>query len=435
MTLFFKNCKVLPMTAAAGEPYWFEGYVGVEGRRIALATADAAAAEAWRAAHADVREIDGRGGILMPGLVDTHCHMAMTLQRSYADDMALMEWLNDHIWPFEARQSDDDIRVGALLGAAEMLLGGVTSVVDMYWSEAAVFDAVDQAGMRALLCASYLDTRLEAFDRDLPALVEKCAGSTRIRAGLAPHAAYTCSTENLLRGREVCRRYDIPLTTHVAETLDEVRIIRERYGATPVAYLDSLGLLDERLIAAHCVHLTDADRRILRERGVHVAHCPTSNMKIASGIAPVEQLRVEGVGCTVATDGPSSNNDLDMWEEMRCASFLQKVATMNPCAVPAYELLRMATVNGAAAIGHAGELGVVEEGALADLVLLATDRPHFHPQHDVVANVAYCAKASDVDTVVVDGRVTVEGGRLLTVDLPALYERAEAAVRRIVGGM
>ena len=173
MTLFFRNCKVLPMTAAAGEPNCFDGYVGVEGRRIALVTADAAAAEAWRAAHAGAREIDGRGGILMPGLVNTHCHMAMTLQRSYADDMALMEWLNDHIWPFEARQTDDDIRVGALLGAAEMLLGGVTSVVDMYWSEAAVFDAVDRAGMRALLCASYLDTRLEAFESDLPALVAR----------------------------------------------------------------------------------------------------------------------------------------------------------------------------------------------------------------------------------------------------------------------
>lgn len=233
MTLFFRNCKVLPMTAAAGEPNCFDGYVGVEGRRIALVTADAAAAEAWRAAHAGAREIDGRGGILMPGLVNTHCHMAMTLQRSYADDMALMEWLNDHIWPFEARQTDDDIRVGALLGAAEMLLGGVTSVVDMYWSEAAVFDAVDRAGMRALLCASYLDTRLEAFESDLPALVEKCEGSSRIRAGLAPHAAYTCSAENLRRGMEACRRYGIPMTTHIAETLDEVRMIRERYGATP----------------------------------------------------------------------------------------------------------------------------------------------------------------------------------------------------------
>ena len=177
MTLFFRNCKVLPMTAAAGEPNCFDGYVGVEGRRIALVTADAAAAEAWRAAHAGAREIDGRGGILMPGLVNTHCHMAMTLQRSYADDMALMEWLNDHIWPFEARQTDDDIRVGALLGAAEMLLGGVTSVVDMYWSEAAVFDAVDRAGMRALLCASYLDTRLEAFESDQPPHREKCEGS------------------------------------------------------------------------------------------------------------------------------------------------------------------------------------------------------------------------------------------------------------------
>ncbi|MFQ9760990.1 MAG: amidohydrolase family protein [Alistipes communis] len=181
------------------------------------------------------------------------------------------------------------------------------------------------------------------------------------------------------------------------------------------------------------MHLTDGDRRILRERGVHVAHCPTSNMKIASGVAPIERLRTEGVNCTVGTDGPSSNNDLDMWEEMRNASFLQKVTTMDPCAVPAYELLRMATVCGAAAIGHAGELGVVKEGALADLVLLSTQRPYYHPQHDVVANVAYCAKAADVDTVVVDGEVVVDGGRLSTVDLPSLYARAGAAVRRIAG--
>lgn len=432
MTLLFRNCTVLPMTAPPGGANCFAGYVGVEGRRIALVTESVEAADAWCAARREVRVIDGRGGILLPGLVNTHCHMAMTLQRSYADDLALMEWLNEYIWPFESRQTDDDIRTGALLGAAEMLLGGVTSVVDMYWSESAIFDAVDRAGMRALLCSSYLDSRLEAFDRDLPALREKCSSSTRIRAGLAPHAAYTCSAENLRRGAELCRRCDLPLTVHVAETLDEQRMIRERCGMTPVEYLDSLGVLDDRTIAAHCVHLTDGDRRILRERGVHVAHCPTSNMKIASGVAPVERLRLEGVNCTVATDGPSSNNDLDMWEEMRNASFLQKVSTMDPCAVPAYELLRMATVGGAAAIGHAGELGVVREGALADLVLLDTSKPHFHPRHDVVANVAYCAKASDVDTVVVDGEIRVERGRLCGIDPAGLYADAESAVRRIL---
>mgnify|MGYP000014013976 CR=1 FL=1 len=433
MAILFSNATVLPMTAVGNAPRTFAGWVGVDGNRIALVTESETAAAEFRAAHPGLREFDCRGKLVMPGLVNTHGHAAMTLQRSLADDIALMEWLHDYIWPFEARQTADDVALGMTLGVVEMLLGGVTSVVDMYWSEAAVFDAVDRAGMRALLCASYLDTRLEAFESDLPALVEKCEGSSRIRAGLAPHAAYTCSAENLRRGMEACRRYGIPMTTHIAETLDEVRMIRERYGATPVEYLDSLGVLDGGLIAAHCVHLTDGDRRILRERGVHVAHCPTSNMKIASGVAPIERLRTEGVNCTVGTDGPSSNNDLDMWEEMRNASFLQKVTTMDPCAVPAYELLRMATVCGAAAIGHAGELGVVKEGALADLVLLSTQRPYYHPQHDVVANVAYCAKAADVDTVVVDGEVVVDGGRLSTVDLPSLYARAGAAVRRIAG--
>jgi 5-methylthioadenosine/S-adenosylhomocysteine deaminase len=431
MTLLFQNCTVLPMTASPDETKYFAGYVGVEGRRIALVTASATEASAWSAQHPDVRVVDAQGGVLMPGLINTHCHMAMTLQRNYADDIALMQWLNEYIWPFESRQNDDEIRLGALLGAAEMLLGGITSVIDMYWSERAIFDAIDQSGMRALLCASYLDTRLEAFDTDLPALLEKCHTSSRIRAGLAPHAPYTCSTENLKRGVALCQQKDLPLTIHVAETLDEDRLIRQRYGLSPVAYLDSLHLFDGHTIVAHAIHLSDADVQTLRNRGTFVAHCPSSNMKIASGIAPIERLRAEGVACTIATDGPSSNNDLDMWEEMRNASFLQKVSTMNPCAVPAYELLRMATVHGAAALGYAGELGIIQQGALADLVLLSTSKPHFHPRHDLVANIAYCAKASDVEMVVVDGEICVERGRLLHIDLPQLYAQVDIAVHRI----
>lgn len=436
MTILFSNCTLLPMTAPAGGAVAFEGWVGVAGRRIALVTADRSEAEEFRRAHPGLREIDGRGGILMPGLVDTHCHLPMTLQRSYADDIALMAWLNDHIWPFEAQQTDDDIRAGAALGVAELLLGGVTSVVDMYWSEAAVFDAADRLGIRADLCCSYLDSRTEAFDRDLPALKAKCAGHTRIRAGLAPHAPYTCSAELLRRGVRMAEAEGLPFTIHVAETLDEERIVAERTGMTPVAYLDSLGVLREGVVAAHCVHLTPEDRRTLRERGVVVAHNPTSNMKLASGVAPVELLRSEGVRCTVSTDGPSSNNDLDMWEEMRMASFLQKISTSDPCSMPAYEVLRMATVNGAAAMGLAGELGVLREGALADMILVDTSAPHFHPLHDVAANLLYCGKAADVRTVVVDGELAVDERRLVRAsvgELCAEADRAAEAVRCRVG--
>jgi len=435
MTYLFSNAQVLTMAAAAGESAVFEGCVAVESNRIVLVTDDPERVQEYRRIHPDLREIDCRGGIVMPGLINTHCHVPMTLQRSYADDIGLMEWLNDYIWPFEAKQTDADIEAGAELGVAEMLLGGVTSFIDMYWSEASVFRAVDRMGMRALLCASYLDARPEAFDRDLPALLELTQGHSRISAGLAPHAGYTCSAESLRRGVAWCRRYGLRMTTHLAETRDESRMIGGRTGMSPTAYLDSLGVLGAELIAAHCVHLSDDDRRILSERGVQVAHCPSSNMKIASGIAPIERLRREGVCCTIGTDGTCSNNDLDLWEEMRNASFLQKVSTMDPCAVPAYEILRMATVNGARALGYGDELGVLREGALADLIVIDTHKPHLRPMHDPVANLVYCCKASDVDTVMVDGEIRVERGRLCRADVGELCQKAEAAARGILARM
>ena len=210
-----------------------------------------------------------------------------------------------------------------------------------------------------------------------------------------------------------------------------MRAVGERTGMTPVQYLDSLGMLDGRTIAAHCVHVDAADRETLRARGVHAAHNPTSNMKIASGIAPVSAFAAEGVCCTIGTDGTCSNNDLDMWEEMRNASFLAKVSSGNPLVLPAYEVLRMATVCGARALGYGDELGVVREGALADLILIDIRKPHLQPVHDLISNLVYCCKASDVDTVVVDGRIVVENRRVAGVDLESLYGAADRAVRRI----
>ena len=205
----------------------------------------------------------------------------------------------------------------------------------------------------------------------------------RIRLAVAPHSPYTCSPESLQRGKELARRHGLWFMTHISETEDEVRIVRERYGTTSVRHLDALGILDDRTIGAHCVHVDDGDIRILRERGVAVSHNPQSNMKISSGIAPIARMHSEGVLCTIGTDGTCSNNDLDMWDEMRTASFLQKVATMDPCVLPAYEILKMATVNAARAIGHAGELGVIKEGALADFILIDAVKPHLMPVYNM----------------------------------------------------
>ncbi len=419
------------MTAEAGEPLTFTGSVGIEGNRIALVARDEAAADAFRAAYPGVREIDCTGRVLMPGLINTHCHAAMTLQRSYADDIALMEWLHDYIWPFESRQTPAEIALGAELGVTEMLLGGTTAFVDMYWSEAAIAEPVARLGIRALLGACYLDTNMEAFERDLCDALERTRGCERIKIAVAPHSGYTCSPENLVYGKELARKYGLHYTTHIAETQDESRIIRERYGRSPVGHLDALGVLDERTIGAHCIHVNAADIEVLRARSVAVAHNPQSNMKISSGVAPVEQMRRAGVCCTVATDGPCSNNDLDMWEEMRSASFLQKSATQDPCAMPAYEVLKMATVNAARAIGYGGELGVVREGALADLILVDVRKPHLCPVHDLVSNLVYCGKASDVETVIIDGRIVVEQRRLPGLAIDELMFRVQQAAEAI----
>ncbi len=430
MKLLFSEAVIVPMTASAADPCKsFTGWVGVEDNRIVLVTRQAGEAAAFRASAPNLREIDCRDKVLMPGLVNTHCHVAMTLQRSYADDIPLMEWLNDYIWPFEAQQTADEVALGAELGIVEMLSGGVTSFVDMYWHENRIAPVVDRLGIRALLCPSCLDSNMDDFERDLEMLLPMA--NSMVRVGIGPHAPYTVSRENLLRCRALRDKYNIPLTIHVAETQTEMSEVRKLTGLSPVQYLDSIGLLDGRTIAAHCVYVDREDREILRRRGVHVAHNPTSNMKISSGIAPMSAFADEGLVSTIGTDGTCSNNDLDMWEEMRNASFLAKVSSMNPLVMPAYEVLRMATVEGARALGYGDELGMIREGALADMILIDMQKPHLQPVHNLISNLVYCCKASDVDTVIVDGRIVMENRRLAGIDLQALYAAVGAAAQRV----
>ena len=270
MAILFSNATILPMTADEGSPKTFTGFVGVAGSRIALVTESASEADAFRAAHPDARIIDCTGRLLMPGLVNTHCHAAMTLQRSYADDIALMEWLHDYIWPFEARQTADDVALGMTLGIVEMLLGGVTSFVDMYYHENRCVEVAERLGIRAMLGCNYFDSNVEEVLPEVGQAVELAAGCDRIRIALAPHSPYTVSPENLRRGKETAERYGLHLMTHIAETQDEVRIVREKYGMTPVEHLDALGMLDARTIGAHCIYLTDTDIATLAARGVAV---------------------------------------------------------------------------------------------------------------------------------------------------------------------
>ncbi|MFR9671738.1 MAG: amidohydrolase, partial [Rikenellaceae bacterium] len=345
------------------------GWVGVVEGRIEMVSFDEAEAESFRQRYEQVKEVDCRGRVVMPGLINTHCHISMTLMRNYADDHELMDWLNNYIWPFEALQSDEDIAAGARLGVAELLLGGCTTFVDMYWNEWVIAQVVKQMGGRAHLCEAVLDGRESLFVEGLVKLVAEASECDRVSCGVGPHAPYTCSPETMKLAKTQADKYGIAYTIHLSETDGERAMIEERYGCSPLDYVERAGMLNEQMILAHTIHVTDEEIERIAKSGASVAHNPQSNMKLASGVAPVAKMMRQGVNCTVATDGACSNNDLDMWDEMRSASMLQRVVERDPMALKAYEVLRMATYGAAKALGRS-DLGVVKEGAVADIVIV-----------------------------------------------------------------
>ncbi len=432
MNILIENCTVLPMTGPEDKP--FEGSVGISGDKISMISRRDEGEQHTRRVHQfekecgdGLRRIDGRGLVAMPGLVNTHNHVSMTLMRGYADDIPLMRWLNEYIWPFEADLTPHAVKIGAQLGIAEMLAGGTTTFMDMYWMQATVAEAVDESGIRAVLCATLTDFNMPVFELDLDRLMSRWMDTPhgRITARVSPHAPYTCSPDTIRRAVELAATYDIGMNIHVSETLDEVQTMRERYGKTSAEYLRDLGCFTRPTLAVHSVHVTDSDIAIFAHNGVAVSHNPQSNMKLASGTAPVVRMLDAGLTVGLGTDGACSNNDLDMWEEMRSAAFLQKLSTGDPLVLPAYQALHMVTVGGAAAIGLDDKIGTLEEGKLADVILVETRRAHMQPCHDLVANLAYCAKASDVATTIVNGEIVAENGRCVNIDLPQVVSEVE----------
>ena len=383
--------------------------------------------------------IDGSGSVLMPGLVNGHTHAAMTLLRGVADDLALMDWLNNYIFPAEVEFVDSEfVRIGTELACWEFIRGGTTTFVDMYYYPDTIADVVEDCGLRAMISATVIDQRspdAENADDSLEkgvAYIERWQGkSGRITPIFGPHANYTLDAEQLAATRDAARPFDAPISIHVSESPFELQYSKDTYGKTSIEMLDSVGFFDGPTIAAHVVWPTDAEIPILVDKKVGVIHNPTSNMKLASGVSPVAKMLAAGVRMGLGTDGPASNNDLDMWEEMRLAALLQKIDAMDPEALPAGDVLRMATIGGATAIGLGDVTGSLEVGKRADIIQVGFDDVHHLPTYDVVSHLVYVTDEQDVDTVIVDGRVLMTDGNVLSVDTKRVADEAAAFGARI----
>jgi len=382
------------------------------------------------------RTVDCSNKLILPGFVNTHTHAAMTLFRSYADDMALMDWLQTKIWPAEANLTGEDVYWGTLLAIAEMLKTGTTTFADMYFFMNDVAEAVAQSGIRAVLARGMAGVAPTAGQ----ALVESeefyrswhGGADGRITVMLGPHAPYTCPPEYLKKVVALAQLLGAEIHIHLSETLGEVDECRKNHGKSPIELMNDLGLFEHGVLAAHCVHVSAADIAIMAEKGVRVAHNPGSNMKLASGVAPLPQMLAAGICVGLGTDGTASNNNLDMLEELRLSALLHKVNTLDPLVIPAAKAVELATASGAAAVGLGRVTGQLAPGYKADIAILSMDATHWYPRHDRLSLLTYAASAADVDTVLVDGKILLDNRKLTTIDEQQLKYEVQKRGMRLV---
>ena len=364
--------------------------------------------------------LDGENKLLTPGFVNAHTHLGMSYFRNYADDLALMDWLENEIWPIEAKLNAEDIYWSSMLSIIENIKSGVTSFCDMYYEMDRVGDAAIEAGIRGVLTRGMTDVddkgeeKLQEFDDLYKNYHEKCNG--RIKVVPAPHAIYTCSTEFLKEiAKRSLERYDSLIHIHLSETLTEVENSKKEYGMTPIEYVNSLGLLDSQIIAAHCVHITDEEIELVKDKKFFPVYNPSSNLKLASGFTPVDKLLKNNITMVLGTDGDSSNNNQDFVEEMHIGGIVNKAVTMNEKAVPAIEILKMATINGAKALGFE-KLGLIKEDYIADLTIFDLNSNSFTPRNNLISALVYSANSSDVESVICDGKFIMKNRKIVNVD-------------------
>ena len=410
-----------------------------EGKQSLLIKDDVISEIAQKIDESDVdKVIDATGKILLPGLINTHTHLSMTLFRGLADDLSLDSWLNDHIWPMEANLNGDYCYIGALLGAVELIKSGTTTFSDMYFYMEDVARAVDEAGIRAVLSYGMIDfgdeEKRKNEIRENLTLFENCNGMAdgRIKVFFGPHSPYTASEELLIKVRELADEYGMGIHIHVSETQKEIHDVSEEKGLRPFEYLDKIGLLGPDVVAAHSVWLSDEEIEIIRKNDVKVSHNPCSNMKLASGIAPISKLLENDICVSIGTDGASSNNNLDLIEELKTASLLQKVSTLDPKVLNSDEAIAMGTIKGAEALGLDSEIGSIEVGKKADIILIDTNSANMVPDSSSLSsNIIYSANGSNVDTTICNGKVLMENKKLTVLDEDEIYAKAKQAIKEL----
>ena len=442
-TVFSQTVRVVDLVTSGGTVVTMDrnkrviedGAVAVRGDKIVAVGKRSEIARQYRAK----RTINAAGKAIIPGLINTHTHVPMVLFRGISDDLDLNDWLTKYIFPAEAKNVNETfVRAGTRLGLAEMIRGGTTTYCDMYYFESAIAEETKRAGMRGVLGETVIDfpapdnktwdAMLSYTDRFLT----RWKNDPLIVPAVAPHAPYTVSTDHLKAVRTLADSHNSPIVIHVAETKKEVDDITKQYGASPMAYLDRIGFLNDRVIAAHTVWLTDTEINIMKLRGVGSGHCPQSNMKLASGTARIPLMLSKDLDVGLGTDGAASNNDLSMWEEMDSAAKLHKQFSGDPKVASAEQVFEMATIRGARALDLDKITGSLEAGKRADIAIVDMDSLHQTPYFNIYSALVYSTKASDVRTVIINGRIVMLDRRLLTLNESAIKKDANLYREKII---
>jgi 5-methylthioadenosine/S-adenosylhomocysteine deaminase len=377
------------------------------------------------------------GSLIMPGLINTHTHLPMVCFRGLADDLPLMDWLHNHIFPAESKfVTREMVYRGAMLAIAEMILSGTTTFCDAYFYESEVARAAFDSGMRGVVSQGFIDFPEPTAPEKIADIAERFISKWQLKSpliipALACHSPYTCSPETLTSVKAAARRADVLYSVHVSETKEEVAIVRERFGKTPVQHLKDIDILDDRTLAVHCIWLHDYEMEMLHSLNVKVSHNPESSMKLAAGCAPIPIFIEKGIAVGLGTDGSASNNDLDMFREMGTAAKLHKVIQMDSTVMDAKTVLKMATINGAKALGLEDRIGSIEPGKFADLIIVDTKKPHLAPMHSYYSQLVYAASGADVKTSIIGGKVVMHDRELLLVDLPSIMQEVRSIAKLI----